>query len=109
MAVLGRDDLFNKLQDVLGKDNSEGAISLIEDVTDTYNAMAEDANNSTDWKAKYDELDAQWREKYKRRFFNGPPGQRTVIDRGPSEEDFEQHSHAESVSISDLFTEVKSV
>ena len=52
-------------------DTSDEAISLFEDLSDTLKDMETKANgDGTDWKAKYEQNDAEWRKKYKERFFN---------------------------------------
>ena len=73
MAVLSREDYMSRLQGVVGEDTSDESLSLIEDLTDTYNDLESKASSSDgeDWKAKYDELDAEWRKKYSARFFDG--------------------------------------
>lgn len=74
MAVLGKEDFFNRIRERIGDDTSEDAISFIEDVTDTYNSL--ESSNSENWKSKYDDmknqydaLDESWKKKYKERFF----------------------------------------
>lgn len=70
MAVLNKEDFFNKIKERIGEDNSDDALSFIEDITDTYNDMENKANDTTDWKTKYVENDLAWKTKYKERFFN---------------------------------------
>lgn len=72
MAVLSRDEYFNRIQDIVGTDTSDATLSFIEDMTDTYTDLENRANgDGEDWKQKYEELDASWRERYKHSFFNG--------------------------------------
>lgn len=72
MAVLSRDDFFNRINSVIGTDTSEDSIAFIEDMTDTFNNMENLAhNNGEDWERRYHELDESWKAKYKQRFFNG--------------------------------------
>lgn len=58
-----KDELLTALRGVLGDNQTDEAIALIEDVTDTFEAPAED------WEQKYKENDAAWRQKYTERFF----------------------------------------
>jgi len=71
--VLTKDDLFNMVKEKIGEDNSDDSIAFIENLTDTYNDLQEKANgDGVDWKAKYEENDASWKQRYKERFFNSP-------------------------------------
>lgn len=64
MPKRSKDELLAALRGVLGDNQTDEAISLIEDVTDTFDAPAED------WEQKYKDNDAAWRKKYTDRFFN---------------------------------------
>lgn len=75
MAVKTKDELLNSIREKIGDDQSDEAISLIEDISDTYDEMASKANpDGIDWKTKYEENDATWRQKYRDRFFNSDGG-----------------------------------
>lgn len=97
MAVLTRDELFDSLHTVLGDSTSDDSIKLLEDVTDTYNDMVNRTQDTTDWKAKYEALDEQWKQKYKRRFFNSP------VTSHEDEADKPEKVTAENIQIDDLF------
>lgn len=71
MAVLSREDYLARIQGVIGEDTSDEAMSLIEDMTDTFDDMSTRLSDGTDWKAKYEENDKSWRDRYKARFFSG--------------------------------------
>lgn len=92
-----KDELLTALRGVLGDNQSDEAIALIEDVTDTFDAPAED------WEQKYKENDAAWRQKYTDRFFAAPADQgnggntETVIEAGENE--------VKSLTYDDLFKE----
>lgn len=64
MAVRTREELMQRLSEYIGEDNSDAALEIMEDVTDTY----DDLTSGEDWHARYDELDASWRERYRERF-----------------------------------------
>lgn len=70
MAVLSRDDFFERIRQVIGDDTSEESLVTLEDFTDTYNHLEEISSGQEDWKAKYKENDDTWRKKYRDRFFN---------------------------------------
>lgn len=79
MAVRTRDELISRISEYIGEDNSDAAIEIIEDVTDTIN----DLSSGEDWHARYDELDRTWRERYRARFEGGdelPTGDRVNDD-----------------------------
>lgn len=95
MAVISKEDLLKRISERIGDDNSDEAISLLEDVSDTIKDFEE--RDSEDWKAKYEENDAQWRKKYRERFENG----------APDIEEKEEKETIEVKSYDDLFSEVK--
>lgn len=71
MAIKTKDEIMASIRARIGDDQSDEAISLIEDISDTYDDMQSKANgDGTDWKTKYEENDANWRQKYRVRFFN---------------------------------------
>ena len=69
MAVKTKDEIMATIKTVLGENQSDEAITLLEDVADTLDATT-GAGDGTDWKAKYEENDKNWREKYTSRFYN---------------------------------------
>ena len=72
MAILSRDELFNKIKVRIGEDTSDEAISLLEDLNDTLTDLTTKANgDGVNWQEKYNELDSTWRKKYRDRFFAG--------------------------------------
>ena len=79
MAVLSRDDFMARINERVGDDNSDDALSFIEDMTDTFDDLSS-SNNTEEWEKKYNELDAMWREKYKARFMSSETDPQTVID-----------------------------
>lgn len=71
MAVKTKDELMGAIRARIGEDSSDEAISLVEDISDTFDDIQSKAtSDGTDWKAKYEENDATWRQKYRDRFFN---------------------------------------
>lgn len=70
MAIKTKEELLESIKAKLGDDNSDEAISLIEDFSDTYNDMATRVTEAGDWKSKYEQNDAEWRQKYRDRFFH---------------------------------------
>lgn len=102
MAILNRDDFFNRVNAMIGTDTSDDSMAFIEDMTDTYNDMESRANgDGIDWKARYDELDKSWRDKYKRRFFS--TGGYSNYGGAREEEENSESDRAEKITINDLF------
>lgn len=105
MAVLTRDDYFNRLHERIGDDTSDEAISFLEDLTDTYNDLeTKSKGNGEDWEKKYHDLDESWKKRYRHRFFTG--GGTSVPDmstNGVVEDEY----NAETITVNDLFTEKK--
>lgn len=59
-------EIISDLKAFIGDNNSDEAINLIENVSDSI----EENKNSEDWKAKYEENDKAWRQRYIDRFNN---------------------------------------
>ena len=81
MAVLKREEIIAKISASYGDDNSDDAIALIEDITDTFDALETKANgDGKDWKAEAQRIDKEWREKYVSRFSKGSSNEDDNID-----------------------------
>ena len=82
MAVLTREDYLERLNTLVGEDNSDEALQIIEDFTDTFDNLGtqNDNNDNENWKQKYEELDATWRQKYRDRFMNSQTTEEDVIE-----------------------------
>lgn len=71
MSIKTKDEILSTLQSLLKEDTSDEAISILEDVTDTFDDLSSKTqNDGTDWEKKYHDLDTEWRQKYRDRFFN---------------------------------------
>lgn len=62
MSVLSREEAIEKLSNFIGDNDSDEAIELLEDISDTL------AVDGEEWRTKYEENDKEWRRKYKERF-----------------------------------------
>ena len=71
MAILNRDDFFARINSVVSDNSSDEAISFVEDMSDTYNALASQNEEAAEWERRYHENDEAWRKKYQNRFFRG--------------------------------------
>ena len=70
MAVKTIEELMESVRTRLGDDQSDEALALLEDISDTYGDMQSRTSGGEDWKKKYEENDAEWRQKYRDRFFD---------------------------------------
>lgn len=94
MAILSRDDLLARVRARIGEDTSDEAITLIEDVQDTFSDLETRASGETNWKQKYEQNDAEWRKKYTDRFFgNG----------GQEQEQEQEQEQDNQITFTDLF------
>lgn len=66
--VIGKEELLSKLREFIGDNTSDEAISILEDFTDSLDDYETRLADDTDWKAKYEENDKKWRQKYIDRF-----------------------------------------
>ena len=99
MAVKTREEIMEAIRKRIGEDTSDEAISLLEDVTDTFTDYETKVADKTDWKAKYDEMDANWRKKYMDRF-SGKTGEEIK-----DEQEEQIKDDSEPRTFDELFTE----
>ena len=69
MSVRSTQDIIEAIRERLGDDQSDAALALLEDVTDTLADKDALSADGAIWKTKYEENDASWRKKYRDRFF----------------------------------------
>lgn len=79
MAIKTKAELLELVKARIGDDTSDEALAIIEDVTDTLDDYETRIADSGDWKARYEQNDADWRKKYKERFF-APTEEQEEID-----------------------------
>lgn len=72
--VKTKDEILEAIKSRIGEDNSDETIAFLEDITDTLNDYEDKTKTDTDWKAKYEENDKEWRKRYTDRFFNNDDG-----------------------------------
>lgn len=72
MPVISKESLLGKIRDMIGTENAESdeAISLLEDFSDTFDDLSSQVSQVGDYKKKYEENDAEWRKRYRDRFFS---------------------------------------
>jgi NAD(P)H-nitrite reductase large subunit len=101
MAILNKEGYFDVVNRLIGTNVDDEHLSMLEDLTDTYNAMEQQAVDTTDWESKIAEVENAWREKYKRRFFTGG----SAIPTAEVEEIVEEEITPENITVEDLFEE----
>ena len=94
MAVRTKEELMEAIRGRVG--DSDEDLAFIEDVTDTFSDLETRAADQTDWQAKYEENDREWRERYRARFFNEETPE-------PEPEDPDPEEHKTPTSYDDLF------
>ena len=99
MAVKDRDSILSAVKQMIGDNTSDEAIALMEDITDTITDYEIKVADKTDWKAKYDEMDASWRRTYIERF-SGKTGEEIK-----DEQEEQIKDDGEIRSFDELFTE----
>ena len=92
-----KDEIINMISARIGEDNSDEAIGLLEDITDTLNDYETRTADSTNWKEKYETNDEEWRNKYKVRFMSG--------DSSQDEKIIEEEEKPKRYAFEDLFKE----
>ena len=90
-----QEELLEVLKKVLGDRTDDDALGLIEDVKDSTGSEP-----GEDWKAKYEELDKTWREKYKARFFESTKDPKTKPEEKPEDE---KEIETSGIALGDLF------
>jgi hypothetical protein len=100
MAVIPIKDLIARISPLLGDDNSDENLTLLEDITDTVNAGASD----TQWETKYNDL----AKRYRQRFESAEGEQFHKEEKKKEEEEVKktaEEEKAENITIEDLFKE----
>ena len=93
MAVKTKEEIMKVINERFADDTSDETLEFIGDISDTL----DEGSEAEKWKKKFEDNDAEWRKKYRDRFFNGG------TDKDEDDEDF----HPEPVkpkTFSDLFT-----
>ena len=92
--------LLEELRNVIGDRTDDDALALIERVSELESQSIDDLKNKiTELEGQMEQLDKDWRKRYRDRFYEGEEKDEERIEEAGSEEE------AESVSIDDLFEE----
>lgn len=71
MAIVSKDSILQSVKAMIGETPNDEALTLLEDVADTFGDLEAKASDTTDWKTKYEDNDKEWRRKYTERFTSG--------------------------------------
>ena len=99
--VRTKEEILEAIKGRIGDDSSDETIAFLEDITDTLNDYDNKTKTETDWKAKYEENDKEWRKRYTDRFFNN---EEDSGSKGSDETD-EIEEPEEPTTFEDLFKE----
>ena len=66
-----REELLTQIRDMIGDSTDDNALSILENVTDTITDLETRAADQTDLQARYNQLDQEWRQRYRDRFTSG--------------------------------------
>ena len=100
MAIKTKEELLESIRVFIGENNSDDAIAIIEDISDTLDDMMVKAKgDGKDWKTEYENNDKAWRKKYRDRFFN------SSNEMKDEKEDIEEEEDKKSYSYEKLFKE----
>lgn len=88
MAVVSKEVLLERIRGMTGGENAESdeSISLLEDISDTFEDLSAQVSQAGDYKKKYEENDAEWRKRYRERFFSAEGDEGSAIKEDPAEE-----------------------
>ena len=113
MAKLTPTDFMEKAKQILGDRDDDEALSFLEDCKDTISSDKDD----DDWKSKYDDLlkekeqlDKDWRKRYRDTFFSADSHTDKDKDTNPSNhandttDEIDKEEEAKKVRFDDLFT-----
>jgi len=98
--VLGRDELIESVRKVIGETPSEEGVALLENVADSVTDLETKIKDiEVESKAKLDTLEAEWKDRYTRRF-SETQGAVDIDLHGETEE-----SEMKKLTYDSLFTE----
>lgn len=81
MAIKTKDEIMATLRERIGDDASDDTLAFLEDVSDTLTSLSD----ADEWRKKYEENDAEWRAKYRDRFFGSNEREEREEERGEEE------------------------
>lgn len=68
MAIKTREEILASLHERFGDESGDDVLGIYEDISDTFTDFENKTKDTTNWQQKYEQNDAEWREKYRSRF-----------------------------------------
>lgn len=68
--VKTKEEILEAIKTKIGDSTEDADLSLLEDLSDTFDDYKDKVDKAGDWKTKYEENDKAWKQKYRDRFFN---------------------------------------
>lgn len=73
MAIKQKSEIMEQVKAIVGENTDDATLTFLEDLRDTIDDLeTKSKGDGKDWKAKYEENDKMWRNKYQQTFFNPP-------------------------------------
>lgn len=93
MSVVSKESLLERIRDMTASENAESdeSISLLEDLSDTFEDLSSQILQAGDYKKKYEENDTEWRKRYHDRFFSA--AEETTIKEDDKDDDVEKKTY----------------
>ena len=102
-----KEELIEEFKVIAGENvTSDESIAFLENLADSIE-VEEPSEDDVDWKAKYDELDMEWRKKYIERFSEGAESEEAPEDDPEPTPEEGEEERAENIGYDDLFEEKK--
>lgn len=99
MAIKSKEEILNSITALVGENNDDNVLTIMEDVSDTFADFESKTKDATDWKQKYEQNDNEWRQRYKERFMEGTTDEPETNNSFVAEE-----SKPTPMTFDDLFT-----
>ena len=100
MAVRTKEEIMQMIRERIGEKADDETLTFVEDISDTLEDLTGRAASSIDWEEKYNENDADWRRRYKERFFSPEPE-----DKSPDPDPEDPVNQDAPKTYEDLFTQ----
>lgn len=107
MAIKNATEIMETLRKFLGDDVSDETLVFIEDVNDTISNYERMVADVTDWESKYNDLDQEWRKRYRNRFFESGAEDENGSYHDDVNDLEDQQDDKEPQTFEELFEEVK--
>lgn len=95
MSIINREQYMQNLQNLIGERDDEETLSMLADMTDTFDDMETRTSDSKEWEDKYNNL----KQEYKERFFTQDSSNNSIIDEPDDEPE-------QKLTYEDLFKEM---